>query len=96
MHPRGVLTVHHSLGIDIGLVKGCIRCRSVLPQGSGQMCASCAQLAADELHMYDISRSGTVWRECAWPDLKSRMLILMQVDQSNESGMRDGEMEARR
>lgn len=54
---------HANLGIDIGLVKGCIRCRSVLPQGSGQMCASCAQLAADELHMYDISRSGTVWRE---------------------------------
>lgn len=59
---------HAKQGVDIGLVKGCIRCRSVLvlPQGgaSGQMCARCTQFkAADELHMYDISASGTVWRE---------------------------------
>ncbi|KIJ65303.1 hypothetical protein HYDPIDRAFT_131707 [Hydnomerulius pinastri MD-312] len=60
---RGFCSADHAkLGVTSGVVPGCVRCR-VLPQSNGQMCESCAKMPPDELRMWNINSSGTVWRE---------------------------------
>ncbi|KAF9220013.1 hypothetical protein BS17DRAFT_367312 [Gyrodon lividus] len=53
---------HAKLGVTSGIVPGCVRCKG-LPQSNGEMCENCAQMPPDELQMWNIKSSGTVWRE---------------------------------
>jgi len=53
---------HAKVAVSSGIVPGCTRCHT-LPQCNGQTCNGCANMPPDALRMWNIKRSGTVWRE---------------------------------
>lgn len=77
------------LAVNSGLVPGCARCHT-LPQCNGPTCSDCAKMPPDELRMWNIKRSGTVWRECESDVLPIESILIVLISRTRvEKQMED-------
>lgn len=80
------------LAVNSGITPGCTRCHT-LPQYNGSMCNGCAKMPPDELRMWNIKHSGTVWRECESDVLSIEPILIVLISRTRverQMGDRDG------
>ena len=69
------------LAVSSGIVPGCTRCHT-LPQCNGQTCNGCVNMPPDEVRMWNIKRSGTVWRECESDVLPIESILIIVISRT--------------